>query len=88
VIIITGSGLDDWIYRHFFTISIMTAHNRPLPKTLSIPYWTTSDFSSTVTDLVLIYESVTFSTATAPYIVERVSTENVCCLRLYMEIVY
>jgi hypothetical protein len=30
-------------------------------KTLSIPYWTTSVFSSTVTDLVLIYESVTSS---------------------------
>jgi hypothetical protein len=31
--------------------SIITAHN--------IPYWTTSVFSSAVTDLVLIYESVT-----------------------------
>jgi hypothetical protein len=30
-----------------------------LPKTLSNPSWTTSVFSSTVTDLVLIYESVT-----------------------------
>jgi hypothetical protein len=32
-----------------------------LPRTPSIPYWTTSVFSSTVTDLVLIYESVTSS---------------------------
>jgi hypothetical protein len=30
-------------------------------KTRSSPYWTTSVFSSTVTDLVLIYESVTSS---------------------------
>jgi hypothetical protein len=60
-LIITGSGLDDWIYWHFFTITITTAHNQWLPKTRSIPYWTTSVFSSTVTDLVLIYESVTSS---------------------------
>jgi hypothetical protein len=45
--------------------SIITAHNQWLPKTRSIPHWTTSVFSSTVTDLVLIYESVTSSTATA-----------------------
>jgi hypothetical protein len=38
---------------------ITTAHNQWLPKTRSIPYWTMSVFSSTVTDLVLIYESVT-----------------------------
>jgi hypothetical protein len=36
----------------------MTAHNQWLSTTLSIPYWTTSVFSSTVTDLVPIYESV------------------------------
>jgi hypothetical protein len=40
---------------------IITAHNQWLFKTRSIPYWTTSVFSSTVTDLVLIYESVTSS---------------------------
>jgi hypothetical protein len=39
---------------------IITAHNQRQPKTRSIAYWTTSVFSSTVTDLVLIYESVTF----------------------------
>jgi hypothetical protein len=44
--------------------SIITVHNAWLYKTRSIPYWTTSVFSSTVADLVLIYESVT-STATA-----------------------
>jgi hypothetical protein len=32
----------------------------------SIPYWTTSVFSSTVTDLVLIYESVTSSASVVP----------------------
>jgi hypothetical protein len=41
--------------------SIVTAHNQWLLKTRSIPYWTTSVFSSTVTDLVLIYESITSS---------------------------
>jgi hypothetical protein len=33
----------------------MTAHNQCLPTNRSIPYWTTSVFSSTVTGLVLIY---------------------------------
>jgi hypothetical protein len=41
--------------------SIMTAHNQWLPKNRSIPHWTRGVFSSTVTDLVLIYESVTSS---------------------------
>jgi hypothetical protein len=41
--------------------SIRTAHNHCLSKTRSIPYWTTSVFSSTLTDLVLIYESVSSS---------------------------
>jgi hypothetical protein len=41
--------------------SITTVHNQCLPKTGAIPYWTTSVFSSTVTDLALIYESVTSS---------------------------
>jgi hypothetical protein len=40
--------------------SITTAHNPWLPKTRFIPNWTTSVFSSLVTDLVLIYESVTY----------------------------
>jgi hypothetical protein len=39
----------------------MKANNERLSKTRSIPYWTTSVFSSAVTDLVLIYESVTSS---------------------------
>jgi hypothetical protein len=39
--------------------------SRPIAKTRSIPYWTTSVFSSTVTDLVLIYESVTSSASAA-----------------------
>jgi hypothetical protein len=34
-----------------------------LSKTGSIPYWTTSVFSSTATDLVLIYEPVTSASA-------------------------
>jgi hypothetical protein len=36
-----------------------------MTKTRCIPYWTTSVFFSTVTDLTLIYESATSSTATA-----------------------
>jgi hypothetical protein len=48
-LIITGSGLDDWIYWHFYynyssLQSIITANNRWLPKTRSIHYWTTSVF--------------------------------------------
>jgi hypothetical protein len=39
--------------------SIITVHNQWLSKTRRIPYWTTSVFSSTVTDLGPIYESVT-----------------------------
>jgi hypothetical protein len=46
-----GSGLDDYIYWHFFQLqSIMTAHNQWLSTTRSIPYWTTSVFSSIVTN--------------------------------------
>jgi hypothetical protein len=40
---------------------IITVHNQCLSKICSIPCWITSVFSSTVTDLVLIYESVTSS---------------------------
>jgi hypothetical protein len=52
--IITLSGLDDWIYWYLPLQSLLitinlTAHNRWLPNTRSIPYWTTSVFSSTVT---------------------------------------
>jgi hypothetical protein len=39
--------------------STTTVYNPRLPTTRSIPYWTTSVFSSTVADLVLIYESAT-----------------------------
>jgi hypothetical protein len=45
-----GSGLYEGIYWRFFTITIMTAHNKWLSKTRSISYWTTSVFSSTVTN--------------------------------------
>jgi hypothetical protein len=62
-LVMTGCGLDDWIYWHLLLQSLITAHNRWLPKTRSIPYWTTSVFSSSVTELVLIYESVTSITS-------------------------
>jgi hypothetical protein len=45
----------------FIDTYIITPHNQWLSMTRSIPYWTTSAFPSTVTDLVLIYESVTSS---------------------------
>jgi hypothetical protein len=45
----------------FVNKSLATAHNLWLPKTRSIPNWTTSVFRSFVTDPVLIYESVTSS---------------------------
>jgi hypothetical protein len=46
--LIMGSGFVDWVYWHFFTI--ITAHNQWLSTTRSFPYWTTSVFSSTVTN--------------------------------------
>jgi hypothetical protein len=45
--------------------STITAHNQRLPKTRSVPYWTTSVFSSTVTDSVLIYELITYESLRA-----------------------
>jgi hypothetical protein len=48
-------------YSLSYSQSVTTAHNQWLPKTRSIPHWTASVFSSTVTDSVLIYESVTSS---------------------------
>jgi hypothetical protein len=44
-----------------FIGTFTAAHNQWLLTTRSIPYWTTNIFSSTVTDSVLIYESVTSS---------------------------
>jgi hypothetical protein len=57
-------GWLDLLARLLQLQSSITAHNQWLPKTRSIPYWTTSFFSSVVTDLVLIYESVTSSAST------------------------
>jgi hypothetical protein len=59
-LIITSSGMDDWIYcRLLYTLHYN--YNQWLTKTRSIPYWTMRVFSFTVTDLILIYESVTSS---------------------------
>jgi hypothetical protein len=61
-----GSGLDLLallLQLLFITINYITAHNQWLLNTCSIPYWTMSVFSSLVTDLVLIYKSVTSSTS-------------------------
>jgi hypothetical protein len=43
-LIIMGSGLDDWIYWHFYY-----NYNQWVSTTLSVPCWTTSFFHSTVT---------------------------------------
>jgi hypothetical protein len=47
----------------FFTITINYNSPQSMTKTRFIPYWTTSVFCSTVTDWVLIYESVTSSSS-------------------------
>jgi hypothetical protein len=50
-----------FLYKHFLiTIGYNSSQSVTAEKS-SIPHWTTSIFSSTVTDLVLIYKSVTFS---------------------------
>jgi hypothetical protein len=42
-LIITGSGLDDCIYWHFFTIKINNSSSQLVAAyDFSIPYWTTS----------------------------------------------
>jgi hypothetical protein len=80
-LIMMGSRLDGWIYWHTYynysyLQSITIAHNQWLSKTRSIPYWTTSVFSSTVTDLVLIYESVTPSASAVRWLTLHSWTHN------------
>jgi hypothetical protein len=59
-LIITGSGLDLLELRlQSPLITINYESSWSTTKTRSTPYWTTSVFPSAVTDLVLIYESVT-----------------------------
>jgi hypothetical protein len=82
--IITGSGLDDWIYWHFCynyssLQSLITAHNQWLSKTRSFPSWTASVFSSTVTDLVLVHESVTSSASVVRCLTLHSGTFNHDC---------
>jgi hypothetical protein len=54
-LIITGSGFDDWIYWviHLQLLLITITYNSSysVTKSRSIPSWTTSIFSSTMTDL-------------------------------------
>jgi hypothetical protein len=45
-----GSGLDDWIYWHFFTNTINYDSSQSMTRTRSIPCWTTSVFFSTLTN--------------------------------------
>jgi hypothetical protein len=56
--------------------SITTAHNQWLSRTRSIPHWTTSVFSSAVTDLVLIYELVTSSVSVVRWLTLHSRTLN------------
>jgi hypothetical protein len=76
--IITGSEFDDWIYWHLLLQlqRIITAQNYWLLKTRFIPYWTTSVFSSAVTDLVPIYWSVTYSTSVVCWLTRNSLTLN------------
>jgi hypothetical protein len=60
--------------------SIIIANNQWLPKTRSIPYWNTSVFFSTATDLVLIYESVTSSASVVSWLTLHNWTLNFCIL--------
>jgi hypothetical protein len=55
------------------------SHNRWPPKTSSIPYWTTSVFAFIVTDLVLIYESVTSSASAVRWLTLHSWTLNHDC---------
>jgi hypothetical protein len=63
-------GLLDLLTHRLQLQPIITAHNPWLPKTRTIPYWTTSVFSSTVIDLVLIYESVTCSASVVRWLTQ------------------
>jgi hypothetical protein len=45
----------------YVTITTNYNNSQSMTKTRSIPYWTTSIFSTTMTDLAPIYESVTSS---------------------------
>jgi hypothetical protein len=56
--------------------STETAHNLCLSKTRSIPYWTRSAFSSAVTDLLLIYQSVTCSASVVRWLTLHCWTLN------------
>jgi hypothetical protein len=68
-----------WLDSLALLLQLQSAHNRWLSKTRSIPYWTTSVFSSTVTDLVLIYESVTSSAFVVRWLTLRSWTLNHDC---------
>jgi hypothetical protein len=59
-------------------LSIIFTYNssQSMTKTRSIPYRTTSVFSSTVTDLVLIYESVTSSASVVRWLILHSWTFN------------
>jgi hypothetical protein len=60
--------------------SITTAHNQRLPKTHSIPYWTTNVFFSAVTDLALIYESATSKSKKKVKVMLRSTLSRPTCL--------
>jgi hypothetical protein len=61
-LIITGFGFDDWIYWHWCNNytrlqSLITAHNRWLPKARSISSWTTSVSPHSPTDSLSVSNS-------------------------------
>jgi hypothetical protein len=65
---------------------ITITYNRPqsMTKPRSIPYWTTSVFSSTVTELVLIYEPVT---STNDCILTSLLRMNADCLNVSLSLI-
>jgi hypothetical protein len=56
----------------------MRAQNQWLSKTRSIPYWTSSVFSSAVTNLVLIYESIISSASVVRWLTLHSWTLHYC----------
>jgi hypothetical protein len=65
----------------FLTITInynpfITAHSQWMLETRSIPCWPTRIFSSTVTDLVLIYESIASSASVVCWLALHIWTLN------------
>jgi hypothetical protein len=69
-------GFIDAFFQSLLFKEIITAHNLWLSNTGSVPYWTISAFSSAVTDLDLIYESLTSSASVVRWLALHSWTMN------------